>query len=86
MPKFRKRPVVIEAEQYDGSPESVERIRKLAISGTREIRETAEGLVISTLEGDMLARPGDWVVKGVHGELYPVKPDIFQTTYEPAEV
>ena len=39
-------------------------------------------LVIPTLEGDMLARPGDWIIKGVQGEFYPCKDDIFQQTYE----
>jgi hypothetical protein len=40
------------------------------------------GLVIPTLEGVMLARQGDWIIKGVQGELYPCKPDIFEQTYE----
>jgi len=43
------------------------------------------GMRIPTLEGVMLARQGDWIVKGVHGELYPVKPDIFAETYEAVE-
>lgn len=42
------------------------------------------GLIIPTLEGVMLARQHDWVIRGVQGELYPCKPDIFQATYEPA--
>lgn len=40
-------------------------------------------LIIMTLEGDMLASPGDWIIKGVQGEFYPCKPDIFEATYEP---
>ena len=40
---------------------------------------------IKTLEGTMTAEPGDWIIKGVQGELYPCKPDIFRATYEPAE-
>lgn len=43
------------------------------------------GLMIPTLEGVMLARQDDWIIRGVHGELYPCKPDIFDKTYEPAE-
>lgn len=43
---------------------------------------TEEKLIISTLEGDMIAEPGDWIVTGVKGEQYPVKPDIFEQTYE----
>lgn len=43
------------------------------------------GLLIPTLEGTMLATENDWVIRGVKGELYPCKPDIFEATYEPAE-
>ena len=42
-------------------------------------------LLIGTLEGTMAAAPGDWVIKGVAGEFYPCKPDIFEATYEPVE-
>lgn len=50
-------------------------------------RETKEGLciVIPTLEGEHLASPGDWIIRGVKGEFYPCKPDIFEATYEPVE-
>jgi len=41
-------------------------------------------VVIETQEGDMTARPGDWIIKGVKGEFYPCKPDIFEATYESA--
>lgn len=41
-------------------------------------------MLIDTLEGSMTARSGDWVIRGVKGELYPCKPDIFEATYEPA--
>ena len=44
-----------------------------------------EPLVIHTLEGDMTAMPGDWIITGIAGEQYPCKPDIFQATYEPVE-
>lgn len=43
------------------------------------------GIQLPTLEGEMLARPGDWIIHGVKGEFYPCKPDIFATTYEPVE-
>ena len=42
-------------------------------------------LLIPTLEGDMLAQPGDWIIKGVQGEFYPCKPDIFAATYDLVE-
>ena len=46
---------------------------------------TSERLVISTLEGDMTAEPGDWIITGVAGEVYPCKDDIFRKTYEPVD-
>lgn len=50
---------------------------------TKDLSGNIIGLQIPTLEGVMLAREGDWVIKGVQGELYPCKPDIFHQTYEP---
>jgi hypothetical protein len=47
--------------------------------------EGPDPLVISTLEGDMKANPGDWIITGVNGEVYPCKPDIFEKTYEPVD-
>lgn len=77
MAKFRKKPVVIEAWRNvleDAMPEWV----KGAIF---EVHDGA--LIIPTLEGDMRADIGDWVIRGVKGEVYPCKPDIFAATYEP---
>ena len=51
-----------------------------------EAHRTAERVVIHTLEGDMTAEPGDWVITGIKGEQYPCKHDIFMATYEPASV
>ena len=48
--------------------------------------QTDTDLYIKTLEGEMHASPGDWIITGVNGEQYPCKPDIFEKTYEPAEV
>lgn len=45
--------------------------------------QTNEEIIIHTLEGDMKASPGDWIITGVNGEKYPCKPDIFEKTYEP---
>ena len=47
--------------------------------------EGREPLIIHTLEGDMTASPGDWIITGVRGETYACKPDIFEETYEPVE-
>ena len=46
---------------------------------------TDEGIIIHTLEGEHLARWGDWIIKGTAGEIYPCKPDIFADIYEPVE-
>ena len=83
MAKFRKKPVVIEAVQYDGSPASVERVMDMV--GTMGINNSPEGLYIETLEGTMRADRGDWIIKGVQGEPYPCKPTIFEQTYEAVE-
>ena len=83
MPKFRKKPIVIEAIQYDGTSEVAHEIYKLS---TRDVSFIPKSdLIIRTLEGDMVANVGDWVIKGVAGEVYPCKPDIFEATYEPVD-
>ena len=82
MPKFRKKPIVIEAIQYDGTPSTAHEIYKLS---TRNISYISDRLTIRTLEGDMKADVGDWIIKGIKGEVYPCKPDIFEDTYEPTE-
>lgn len=75
--RYRKRPVVVEAVQWDGDNwETV-----LAFTG-RGISQHGRTLSISTREGTMTASPGDFIIRGVAGELYPCKPDIFDQTYE----
>ena len=59
------------------------RFRKKPIVITAEL--CANRTVIKTLEGDMVAEPGDWIITGIKGERYPCKPDIFAATYEPAD-
>lgn len=78
MPKFRKKPVEIEAFQWTGQrpvhwPEWATKVYLLE----------GKDLVIDTLEGRMRADLGDWIIKGVKGEQYPCKPDIFLATYDP---
>lgn len=80
MPKFRKKPVVIEAVFWDGKLTTVEHLH-----GEFEQELGSDALLIRTLEGTMRADFGDWIIKGVKGELYPCKPDIFVATYEPAD-
>ena len=78
MPKFRKKPVVIEAVQFNGNFDLIEDF----VGGDAEFRNGE--LVIATSEGPLHASPNDWIIKGVKGEFYPCKPDIFEATYEPA--
>ena len=83
MAKFRKKPVVIEAVQYrDGNWQEVLRF-DARISA--HCLGKKQHLQIATLEGDMRADDGDWIIRGVAGEVYPCKPDIFAATYEPVE-
>ena len=86
MAKFRKKPVVIEAFRWTGGPDQeedppwiVEAMKRgdVYIGNVNTLR-------IKTMEGTMTANRGDWIIKGVKGELYPCKPDIFAATYEPA--
>jgi hypothetical protein len=77
MPKFRKKPVVIEAVQL--TPLSLSEVEEF-VGGDLEFRDGEA--IIATLEGAMHASPGDWIIKGVQGEFYPCKPDIFEATYE----
>lgn len=82
--KFRKKPVVIEAVQWKNSDESRREIADFC--GTHaEWRFNLGDVHVHTLEGVMTARPDDWIIRGVKGEFYPVKPDIFSATYEPVE-
>ena len=79
MSMFRKKPVVIEARRYSRNGLEAEEVAKWCGG-----MQTDDGCVIRTLEGDMLADYGDWIIKGVKGEFYPCKPDIFAATYEEA--
>ena len=79
--KFRKKPVVIEAMQL--SERSIDEIACWAKITRYECDDGLAQLRIPTLEGMMIASNGDWIIKGVNGEFYPCKPDIFEKTYEP---
>ena len=82
--KFRKKPVVIDAMQFNG--DNHKDLMKWAedLKGPSGWGVSAENVAITTLEGTMLASKGDWIICGVKGEFYPCKPDIFEATYEPA--
>ena len=95
--KFRKKPVVIEAYQWKesdalnlrgkGWPNWLVAATRCAEDGADQIvTQSFEGYAtIKTLEGEMRADIGDWIIRGINGELYPCKPDIFAATYEPAD-
>ena len=79
--KYRKKPVVIEAFQWmrDATPQWWRKRTDL------NINVSTGSVFIPTLEGTHEARPGDFIIQGVKGELYPCKPDIFEMTYEKVE-
>ena len=80
--QFRKKPVVIDALQFtETNAADIQ-----AFVGDAGVAHNGPSYVeIRTLEGTMYAVPGDWIIRGVKGEFYPCKPDIFEATYEPAE-
>jgi hypothetical protein len=85
MARYRKKPVVVDAWQFDGTWETAKDI----VTGNPQMgwSEGSEGtrILIDTLEGQVVASPGDWIIKGVKGGFYPCKPDIFAALYEPEE-
>ena len=88
MNQYRKKPVVIEAIQYLGPGHPGHDVIAIEQFGAK-VEPTGEwsrndnwDLVIVTLEGQYIASIGDWIIKGVKGEFYPCKPDIFEATYE----
>ncbi len=98
MGKFRKKPVVIDAVQWDGTEKTfLDVVFPFLLDGKKDFRHlpnnnryiepgigvSGSEITIPTLEGNMQAAPGDWIIRGVKGEFYPCKPDIFEMTYEP---
>lgn len=81
MAKYRKKPVVIDAIQWLGTDESKNAMCHF-IGITGYFVDWHNDLIIRTLEGNMKADVGDYIIKGVNGEFYPCKPDIFTKTYE----
>lgn len=88
--KVRKKPVIVEAmlwtgnnlhdiKQFVGKALCINYVDVVTLTG---IEKKISGIGIRTLEGDHIARIGDYIIKGVHGEFYPCKPDIFMETYE----
>ena len=84
MAQYRKKPVVIEAVQYDGNFRcldifSINEVSHFIVSKDKNDKQCIK---IPTLEGEMTATIGDYIIRGVQGEFYPCKPDIFEKTYE----
>jgi hypothetical protein len=87
--KYRKKPVVIEAWQLPRDTDETTRetptwIVAAVLGDTLQLVGPLGKAYIKTRDGTMTAEVGDWIIKGVKGELYPCKPDIFEATYEPA--
>lgn len=97
MQRFRKKPVVIEAVQFTGEKDNFNAIWDWACPSNDTLQSPVhcgnqeDGsddytvLYVQTLEGSVLTRPGDWIIKGTAGEFYPCKPGIFDVVYEPAD-
>lgn len=86
MPIFRKKPVEIEARQYLNDASSYELLHWINTGQNKNGKPFAtwqnDTLTVPTLEGEHIASVGDWIIKGVAGEFYPCKPDIFAATYD----
>ena len=83
--KYRSRPVVKEAVQFDGSTASQKEIEEWSAGRVRGFytpQGYLAGLRVETLEGNMDAEGGDWIIRGLRGEFYPCKPDVFEKSYE----
>lgn len=79
MPEFCKKPIVITAEQFtaENGAQLAEWCGGQYVSSPRQVR-------VPTLEGTMVAQEGDWIIRGIRGEFYPCRGDIFDETYVPA--
>lgn len=92
MAKYRKKPVVIDAVEFTGDQINADGIlgwawheNECEITCHRNGSNKVSHLTIPTLEGHMIANPGDYIIRGIKGEFYPCKPDIFAATYEAAD-
>ena len=81
--KFKKKPVVIDATENDNPFHVI--LWAEQFDGSINWMIDGEKIIVSTLEGEMTVNKGDWIIRGVNGEFYPCKPDIFAQTYEPAK-
>jgi hypothetical protein len=86
MQNFRKKPVIIQAMLWDGQQDTLNLLMQIGMKyggyRTASDGKTISNLTIQTLEGSMSASIGDFIIKGIKGEFYPCKPDIFHKSYE----
>jgi hypothetical protein len=94
MPRYRKKPVVIEAVRFIGGvptevdgpePQWYEAARTIDRGSVGSLSFVDGKMAVMTLEGEIFALPGDYIIRGVKGKLYPCKPDIFEATYKRAD-
>ena len=86
MSTFRKKPVTIQAFLFTGGPEQTEDPAFIVDAIKEGTVKVVDGVIlIDTLEGVMTGSPGDYIIQGVEGEIYPCKPDIFHKTYDPVD-
>ena len=90
MGKYKKRSVEVDALQFNTLDDYLVIVEWMKASGDTfaladEVRYSTPIMTIQTLEGVMAASPGDWIIRGIKGEFYPCKPDIFSATYDPVE-
>ena len=90
MTKYRKKPVVVDAWKFtrkalENKPEWLVYDEKKVVGKSDSFTGDVVMLLLNTLEGHLWATEGDYIIKGVKGEVYPCKPDIFEQTYEEVE-
>lgn len=89
--QYRKKPIVIEAFKWTGGPDQTEDpdwiVQAIKSGGVRfeQVGTPLVGMLIDTLDGTMRADIGDYVIRGITGEIYPCKPAIFEASYDPVE-
>jgi hypothetical protein len=85
MPFFIKKPIKVEAIQFFDNVKEIESFVGKELLGNMNGTEQVQELYISTLEGEMIATRKDWIIKGIKGEFYPCKPDIFEKSYNSSD-
>ncbi len=83
--RWRKKPVVIDAVKFTGPDGNGDEIVGWILEHGVDVGGEGREMLIHTLEGPHWARPGDWIIRGIDGEIYPVKDHIFRATYDRAE-